>query len=111
MKIKPITIWVNDQSYEIGHTEPWGDDPTVFDGWLAESSSPVDELVVNGASEAWARYRVLARYLETLIAEINATNGQRQPVDLITLDEASMRLASTAEAMEDALREHSTQND
>lgn len=108
----PIAIDIDGTPYEIGRLEPWSDDPETFDGWLEETSGgAVDELVINGGSEWWARYRVLARYMETLTAEINATDGRKEGIDRITVNGAVDRLRATAEEMEVALVAHLAKGD
>jgi hypothetical protein len=103
----PVNVTVGGYDYEIGYIKPWGDDPQNFDGWLEETSGGVvDELVVNGAPEQWTRYRVLARYTETLMAEINATEGKGRPPHAITIEHASSRLRGAAKAMNAALTAH-----
>lgn len=108
----PIAINIDGTPYEIGRLEPWSDDPETFDGWLEETSGGVvDELVINGAPEWWARYRVLARYMETLMTEVNATDGRKEGTDRITVNGAVDRLCATAEEMEVALIAHLTKDD
>jgi hypothetical protein len=97
---------MDDATYEIGRLEPWADDPMTFDGWLEESDGPIDELVVNGASEVWATYRVLRRYLETLLVEVDKTGGRLRPVERLNATGVLGRLAAVAEEMEHALLEH-----
>jgi hypothetical protein len=100
VKQEPITIDVGGTDYEIGHIERWANDPDTFDGWLSETKGITDELVVNGADRWWATYRVLARYMETLIAEINATQGKKGGAARLNIEKASERLKGTAEEME-----------
>lgn len=106
MKIKPIAVLLNGQTYEIGRLEPWKDDPKVFDGWLEESGGVVDDLVVNGASEHWARYLVLARYMGVLLAEIDSTESKTEGAGRLTMESAAERLTATAQGMEAALTAH-----
>jgi hypothetical protein len=107
----PVTIGVGFDDYEIGYLKPWSDDPTTFDAWLSETRGVIDELVVNGAGQWWARYRLLARYLETLVADINGTEGRRQGADRLTVNSASERLIGTAQEMEVALAAHLAEGD
>lgn len=112
MRIIPIKVDIDGVGYEIGRLERWTNDPETFDGWLEETPGGVtDELVVNGATEWWARYLVLARYMETLMAEIKATDGRKQGGDFITVNGASNRLSATAEEMEVALAAHLAKDD
>lgn len=112
MKEIPVTIGVGFNEYEIGYLKPWSDDPTTFDAWLSETrSGVVDELVINGASQWWARYRLLARYMETLVADISGTEGRRQGADRLTVNSASERLIGTAKEMEVALAAHLAEGD
>lgn len=90
----------------IGYLERWEDDPGTFDGWLSTPDMPTDELVVNGAPEAWARYLVLRRYLGDRLKEIDATAGfltkGRKEAVLHAMD----LLAAVAEEMEMSLLVH-----
>ncbi|MFE0472664.1 hypothetical protein ACFW2V_13715 [Streptomyces sp. NPDC058947] len=107
MKEIPVKIGVGFADYEIGYLKPWPDDPTTFDAWLSETKGGViDELVVNGADQWWARYLLLARYMEVLMAEIGDTEGKKRPTDRLTVTAASERLKGAAEEMEVILAAH-----
>jgi hypothetical protein len=90
----------------IGYLEAWADDPETFDGYLEHPDLPADKLVINGASEAWARYRVLRAYLDACLKEIDGTGGQVGGAQKFTILENSKLLAAVAEEMEAVLFQH-----
>lgn len=55
-------------------------------------------------------YRVLARYMETLMAENNATEGRKERADRLSMRKASERLKGVAEEMEAVLASHLTED-
>lgn len=94
------------ESVEIGYLTAWEDDPDTFDGWLSASDRPTDELIVNGASEAWARYRVLREFLLNRIRDIDTTDGSLtdRRADIVLRE--SRLLAAVAEDIEATLLAH-----
>ncbi|MCP9209583.1 hypothetical protein [Streptomyces cucumeris] len=102
----PVSIHVDHTLQRIGYVTPWPTDPATFDGWIEESEKPTDELVVNGASEAWARYRVLAEYCTRRLSDINTTEGRGDATSASIVDRASTLLAAAAEEIEVTLFSH-----
>lgn len=94
----------------IGYLEEWADDPGTFDGYLEHPDLPADRLVVNGASETWARYLVLRAYMEARLKEIDATDGQTGGAQGHAIVGASRLLAAVAEEMEMVLLQHVRQD-
>ena len=102
MKETPVSVIMGGQAREIGYIKAWEDDPDTFDGWLSEAfSGPMDDLVANGTSERWARYRIVAGYMEALIKKINSTGGNiASGAPRLDAMQALEHLAPTAGQME-----------
>lgn len=90
----------------IGYLEAWADDPETFDGYLEHPDLPTDKLVINGASEGWARYRVLRAYLDARLKEIDGTGGTLSEDHCNTIRGSMGLLAAVGEEMEMALLHH-----
>lgn len=99
-----------DPAVTIGYLEAWADDPETFDGYLKHPDLPADKLVINGASEGWARYRVLRAYLDARLKEIDATDGRVDGARGNTILNGSHLLAAVAEEMEMVLFQHVRQD-
>lgn len=87
----------------VGYVTPWPTDATTFDGWLMRDDEPTDEMVVNGASEMWARYRVLRAYMQKTLDLIDETGGDPNSLFPVIASNGTDNLAATADAINLAL--------
>jgi len=90
----------------IGYLTERDGEPGKFDGWLERPDRLDDDKVVSGATEAWARYKVLRAFMEDRLKEIDGTAGSlTKGRDRVVLD-ATTLLAGVAEDMEVTLFQH-----
>jgi hypothetical protein len=96
----PVSITLIDGTVcTVGYVTPWPTDADTFDGWLAQDDEPTDKLIVNGATEAWAHYRVLRAYMQEKLDGIDATEGDPAKLARVFFVQDAELLAATSEAL------------